>query len=380
MLSKLSCKITRIEAYPFNIRKQTGRETVVTYGTLTEVANVAVRVSTEDGYSGWGEAASSIDMFFFNGESRASVMAAIGNIAPLVLGCDALNLNEIHGKMSLIPRNQAKCAIDVALHDIAGKIHGVPVYELLGGAFSPEAPMHYTIGIAAPQEMAAEASKRVGEGFRTLEVKVGRYKGRVSVEDDVARVKAIRDAVGEDVIIIVDANIGWSAREAVRVIRRIEELDVYVEQPSRHLEDLVEIRRNTSVPIIADESCQGLQDTVRIIQMEAADIISMKITKFAGFYEARRVLSLCEAFGLGYRYDNMMQSRLAATASLHLTLAHSKGIPSGGTAFLKLDKDLVETGGVKMSGGTASLEDPRAPGLGVTIAEGLLGTPDIYTA
>jgi len=105
----------------------------------------------------------------------------------------------------------------------------------------------------------------------------------------------------------------------------------------------------------------------------------MKLTKFAGFYEARRVLSLCEAFGLGYRYDGMSQTRVAATAALHLTLAHSKGIPSGGSAFLRLEKDLVAEGGVKVEAGMAKLVDPRAPGLGIAMNPELLGSPDTYS-
>ena len=374
----MDLRISRIEVYPVNIEKTVGKEVAVTYGLLRGLTNVVVKIFTEDGPHGWGEGAGSTDMFFFNGESQESVRAALSKIAPSLLGQDALNLNEIHEKMNLVPRNQAKCAIDVALHDIIGKALKRPVHQLLGGAFSQEAPMHSTVGISSPTEMAAQAIQRVEQGYRTLEIKVGKYEGRVSVEGDVARVRAVRDAIGNDVILIVDANVGWDVHEAIRIIRKIEELDVLIEQPTRNLEGLREIRKNSSAPIIADESCQGLQDTVRIIQMEAADMISMKITKFAGFTESRRVLSLCEAFGLGYRYDNMNQSRLSATASLHLTMAFSKGIPSGGTNFLSFQNDLVSQGGLRIDRGIARLEDSEAPGLGIEIAEDLLGEPDTY--
>jgi L-Ala-D/L-Glu epimerase len=370
-------KITAIEAYPFGFPIRQGNEFTVTYGTLTSVENVAIKVSTDEGYSGWGEATTSRGTFYFSGESQGSVRAALKIMAPQLLGQDASNINEFHQLLNLTPRNMAKCAIEIALHDIIGKKLNVPVYKLLGGALKTNAPMSYTIGMSSPKEMAAQALKKVEEGFRTIEMKVGRYQEKVTVEDDVARVKAVKDAVGSDVILIVDANAGWSVRQALQVINQIEESDVLVEQPTRYLEGLQEVRRRTSVPIIADESCQGLQDTVRLIRSEAADMISMKLTKFDGYYDAMRVLALCEAFSMEYRYDNVQQTRLGATAALHLALA-TRGIPSGGTAFMKYTKDLVKSGGIQMNKGVATLEDADSPGLGVTLAEELLMPPDVY--
>jgi len=372
-------KIAAIEVYPFEIPMKKEIQVAVTYGLLSGANNIAVRVvADEGGLYGWGEASCSVSMFFFNGESQASVRAALRVIAPQLLGEDPMNVNAIQERLSLIPRNQAKCAIDMALHDLIGKSLGVPVYQLLGGAHSMASPMSYTIGIAKPESMAADALRRVEEGYRTIEVKVGKYGGRVSIEDDVARVKAVRDAIGNDVVLIVDANIGWSIRQALNVIKRIEGLDVLVEQPHRTLEGLREIHKRTSVPIIADESCQGIQDTVRIIENDAADIASVKLAKFSGFRESMKIISMCEAFGLDYRYDNMTQTRLAATASVHLTFANSNGIPSGGTAFTKYEKDLVKEGGIVLNRGTAYLKDPGAPGLGLTVDESILMEPDVY--
>ena len=358
-----------------------GKEFQVTYGTIAAVTNVAVKITTEDGTFGWGETSCSTSMFYFSGETQASVRAAIKNMAPSLLGKEADNLNLIHETVKYVQRNQAKCALDIALHDLIGKQQGVPVYKLLGGALANEMPMSYTLGISSPKHMAEEAVKKVGEGFNTIEVKVGgKNSTQKTMENDIASVRAVRDAIGNDVTLIVDANSGWSVRQTLWALKKIEDLDILLEQPTRFVEGLREVRKKTSVPIIADESCQGLQDTVRLIEMEAADILSIKLTKFAGFYESARIIGLSDAFGLDYRYDNMSQSRLAATASLHLALAYSRGIPSGGTAFTKYEDDLVKSGGLRMNHGTASLENPKEPGLGITINEKLLGPADVYKA
>lgn len=365
-----------MEVYPLNIRYKPGYEFVVSYGTIDRVKNVVVKIVAEDGTEGHGEA-TPIPMF--NGETQDSALGILAVYTPFLLGEEASNIARIHEKMDSLPgNNTAKAAVDMALYDLVGRAAGLPVYKLLGGAFLYEAPLHYSIGIKNPNEMAEEARKRVEEGFRTLEVKVGRYKSRVSIEDDVARVKAIRDAVGNDITLIVDSNIGWSIREAVAAIRRIEGLDVMVEQPVRGIQGLKEVKNRVSAPIIADESCQGVEDTTNIIRTEAADIISMKLTKVGGFHKAEKILAMCEAFGLGYRYDNQIQTRLASTASLHLNMAHAHGIPSGGTQFLRQAEDLVAEGGLMVEKGVSRLANPDAPGLGATIRKELLGTPTVY--
>ncbi|MBI2185000.1 MAG: dipeptide epimerase [Thaumarchaeota archaeon] len=373
----MTLRIKKVEAYPLNIGYKPGFEFTVSYGTISQVSNIVVKITTEEDIQGLGEAT---PLPVFNGETQEAVMAVMKIFAPLIIGEEASNISKIHEKMDTIVGNVcAKGAVDIALYDILGKATKLPVYKLLGGAFAFDAPMHYTISIKSPEEMAEESVRRVDEGFRTLEIKVGKVKGRASVDDDVARVRAVRDAVGQGVILIVDSNIGWTVREAIAAIRRIEGLDVLVEQPVRTMEGLREVKSKVSAPIIADESCQSVDDAAKIIRTEAADIISMKITKVGGFYRAVKILSMCEAFGLGYRYDNQIQTRLAGTAALHLNMAFSRGIPSGGTQFLRHSQDFVAQGGLKIEKGVSRLDNPDSPGLGVTAKEELLGPPAVYT-
>ena len=237
-------KVVKVEAFPVDLRYEPGREFLVSYGVIDAMQNAIIRVTTDDGLVGYGE------LMPLPLDSRDVRIAEMKNLAPAVIGQDPFNLREIHARMDEVFGGDLesfeflqKGAIDFALHDIMGKAAGVPVYKLLGGSYDDGVPMHFSISIRSPEEMGQDTAARVAEGYKTIEVKLGRFRGELELETEIARIKAIREAAGPDVIIVADPNTGWTVAEAIEVLPMIEEFDVYVEQPVAGLDDLGESAR-----------------------------------------------------------------------------------------------------------------------------------------
>ena len=371
-------KIARIEAFAVDLRYKPTREFLVSYGVIDAMQNAIVRVSTDDGLVGYGE------LMPLPLDDRDACIEDLKTVAKAVIGQDPHELREVHARMdeqiAEEPSSRElllKGSIDFALYDIMGKAAGLPVYKLLGGTYRDGVPMHFSISIGTPEEMGEDTAARVAEGFRTIEVKLGRFQGELDLDIEIARIAAIREAAGPDVVIVADPNIGWTADEAIEVLPAMGEFDVYVEQPVQGLDDLERVHRAVDLPLIADESAANTRVLAEIIRRDAADMINLKILRTGGIHEAARMLDMCEAFGIGYRHDNVIQSRLASTMMIHFSTTYQASLPDcGGTQFTRTIEDIVnDDEGVYMDGGTAKLRDPDAPGMGATPKPELLGEP-----
>ena len=361
-------KISKVEIYVLTIPYE--RETKVAYHTYIETTNVYVKIHTDDGIVGIGEASPSPA---FTGESVGSIVDIVQLIASKIIGMDPFEIGKINAlmeKLALFNR-AAKCAVDVALYDIMARACNVPVYNLLGGKYRNEFSTQRAIPILEPKEMADMAVKLVKEGYTVFEVKVGLEPKR-----DVDRVVAIEDAIGNKATLIEDANCGWTPMEAVNVLKEIEHYtNILAEQPTRSLEGLAWIRNKVSLPIIADESVFTAQDALNVIKKDAADIISMKILKAGGFTECLKIRSICDTAGIPYRIDDMAVTKIGNTASAHLALASSDIVGCGVAQhfFLSHKLDILESGGVTIADGMAIA--PKGPGLGLEVRYEVLGEP-----
>jgi L-alanine-DL-glutamate epimerase-like enolase superfamily enzyme len=256
----------------------------------------------------------------------------------------------------------AKAAVDLALHDLVGKIYGEPVWRLLGGSFAEPLETDFTVSIDTPEAMAEEARKLVDAGFRAIKVKVG--------EDpklDVQRVKAVREAVGENVKLWIDANQGWTPQEAVWALARIAEFRVeFVEQPvsAWNLEGMRWVRERSPVPVMADESVHSPQDALLAIKLGACDYVNIKLMKAGGLLRAKEIATICKNAGIPNMIGGMVESNLSATAAVHFALSE------GNVVFRDLDlgerpeAKLVSKGGSAIQNGFQVLADPEAPGFG----------------
>jgi L-alanine-DL-glutamate epimerase-like enolase superfamily enzyme len=329
-------------------------------GTVTALEEVYVILRTDAGLSGYGEVRG--NSHYLTGDTPDRVCSEIlGYLAPRLLGRDPRELNAILAEIdgAVIGLHGAKSGIDIALHDLAAKAHGVSVFELLGGAVRDELPSNQTLWYGPPEAAAQKAATYVAEGFRYIKVRAGLRP----FEKDVDRIQAVREAIGEDISLAIDPNMGWEAREAVRCLRKLERFNLsYVEQPVAHTDfaGMRYVTQNAGIPVMADESIQSISDVFVMARDRAADILHLKMIKLGGIDGVRRAAAVAESAGLQLMVGQTNEGALATTAAAHCARAiHSDYLELYGSQGLMEDP----TGGFSLKGGMATF--PIAPGLGV---------------
>lgn len=329
--------------------------------TATTVETVVVRVTDADGVTGWGEAP---QVWQVTGESLAGAEACVtGPLAAAVVGRDGDDLAEAcRAVQAAVAGNTgAKAAVDVALHDLAARRAGLSLPRFLGTS-RHRVETDVTLAAGDADAQGAAAGARVRDGFRVVKVKVGTDAAR-----DVTRVVAVRQAVGPDVVLRLDANQGWTPREAVRVIRALEDAgaDVEaVEQPvaAADLDGLAWVTGRVATPVLADEAVYGVRDLVEVIRRRAADAVNVKLAKCGGLSVGRTLLDLAHAHGLGTVVGSMMETHLGVGAAASLALAGGTTlVPDLDAAWWAVSSPYV--GGLSYDDGFVVL--PDAPGLGV---------------
>jgi L-alanine-DL-glutamate epimerase-like enolase superfamily enzyme len=315
-------QITFIDAFPFRLplrRDFSWASLQVPLGGF-----VFVEVSTDEGMAGWGEATPLPDWGGDHGrpggETQASVVDVVRRtLAPALVGLNPTRVEEAHLRMDKVLRGNsyARCAVDIALHDLWGKALGQPLHCLLGGQVRDGAAIAHMIGIMPPGEAVAEAVAARADGVAAFQVKGGRDAAR-----DVATLRALREALGPDVLLRLDANQGYgTAKAAARIIGRMGADVDMVEQPVRDLAELAELRRMVAVNVIADESCWDAHDALRVAATRGADAVSIYLAKAGGIVRARRVAAIAEAAGLPCDVNGSIESAIGTAANMHFAVA-----------------------------------------------------------
>jgi L-alanine-DL-glutamate epimerase-like enolase superfamily enzyme len=266
----------------------------ISLGVITHAVSCLVEIETDEGITGYGEGSPGP---LITGENLEGTVATIQALKEKLIGMDPRDIEAIYTVMNraVAYAGTAKAAIDIACHDILGKSCGLPLYRLMGG-LSSEIETDMTVGIDEPEIMAARAKEHVAAGFNVIKTKVG-----TDIASDLARVRAIREAVGDNVKIRLDANQGWHAKEAVKLLDRLNEYDIeLVEQPVPRydFEGLKYVTKYSSVPVMADESCWDAKDALKLVSERAVDFINIKLMKCGGLYEAKKIVSIAEAAGV----------------------------------------------------------------------------------
>ena len=330
---------------------------------------VILRMTTDNGLCGLGES----DPFpTFTYESPESVVEIIRrHLGPAVLGMDPANLVGLHAKMdSAVPGWPfAKAPIDVAAYDLLGQALGVPIYKLLGGQVRDRAPMIWPIGGGAPEENAQEAATKVAEGYRSLHVKLG----ALSPEIDVARIKAIQEAVGDEIPLMVDINQGWDRSTARRTIRRLETYNLsMIEQPlpAWDMDGMAQIQAGIDIPLSADESLHSIQEAMTLIRHDAARVFSLKTGKCGGLFRTRQIAAIAEAAGLPCFINSMIEMGISVAASLHLAASVPNLVNHGHALMsnLRIKEDILVDGSFQYDGKDILIPEDWI-GLGVKIDE-----------
>jgi muconate/chloromuconate cycloisomerase len=334
------------------------------YGIRSTCDFVIVKVETEDGLTGLGEAAT---IPIYDEGSQAGVVFSIEKyFKPLLTGLDPRNIGMIHATMDRVVKGEryAKSAIDYALYDLTAKSYGVPVYQLLGGN---NRPVQVTAVFSAsdPEQLAAEALKKKQEGYQVFKLKVG-----TEHEADVARVKLIRETIGYDVQLRLDGNEAWTGKEALKKIADFEPYKpAHIEQPVPHwdLNGLRTVRENSAVPIVIDESVVTLKDAFRVVGHVGGDILNIKTARSGGLFPSLKMAAVAESAGVVPLLGSMLELGIGTVANGHFCAAltgSSLASELVGPQFV--NKDILKTD-LEYRDGHLIL--PEGPGWGVELDE-----------
>lgn len=311
-------KITAIRLGRISVPLRTPFKTALR--SVSSVEDVIVEIHTDCGAVGYGEAPPTGAI---TGDTTGAITGAIqDHIAKTILGRDVEELEPLLQAVqkSIVGNSSAKAAVDMALWDLYGQLYRIPVYKLLGAA-RKEIVTDITISVNDPEIMVRDALLAVERGYDCLKMKVG-----VNPQLDVARLSAVRNAVGRDVVIRIDANQAWQPKEAVRLLNQMQErgLDIeLVEQPvkAHDYEGLKYVTERSYVPVLADEAVFSPEDAMTIMKMGAADLINIKLMKCGGIYNALKIASAAEVFGVECMIGCMLEAKISVNAAVHLACA-----------------------------------------------------------
>jgi L-alanine-DL-glutamate epimerase-like enolase superfamily enzyme len=362
-------KITRIETIPIQVPLKaevairSGRG-----GSHTVSPFLIVKVHTDAGIVGLGEASCTPR---WSGEDQFTAAHLIKTyLEPLLIGQDALQIEALTQKFRLAFAGNmfTKSAVEMALWDIVGKATGKPVYELLGGKVREFVTTKWSVSGVEPEKAAEIAKRAIDQGFKAMKVKVG-----IAPDDDVARVRAVREAIGAAIKLGVDANGGWSLKDAESTIARLREFKIYfVEQPLAP-EEIVEmspLRERIGLPVIADESVYTLQDAKMLSRMNAADVLSVYVGKAGGIGPAKAIADFAASAGLRCTIGSNLELGIGSAAMTHLGLAtagiHAENFPCDIIGPFYYEDDVVKEP-LPITPGEARANGK--PGLGVELDE-----------
>ena len=359
-------KIERIEAIPYAIPYT--HPLKFASGEVTTADHVLLRVHTDTGLVGVADAP---PRPYTYGETQASIVAIVEQVfAPQVTGLDVLDRGKIHAVLNRTIHNQvAKGALDIALWDLMGKAMDTPVHKLLGG-YTDHMRVSHMLGFRPAQELLDEAL-RFGEeyGITTFKLKVGRRPLGLDIE----ACHVLREGLGEDVDIYLDANRGWTANEALEVLRRTEGLGLSLLEEPCDAKEAMSRRRlveKSPIPVVGDESVPTAGDVSRELLSGGCNAICIKTAR-SGFTEAQQILGLCTGLGVDVTMGNQIDTQIGSLATVTFGAAHEATSRRAGelSNFLDMADDLLAEP-IRIENGTISVRD--VPGVGAAIDEGKL--------
>ena len=336
--------------------------------SVNSFLSTIVKISTDQGLAGFGEVcplgSAYMDAF------ASGVPAGIKEIAPALIGQDPTRIRSINHLMdaTLGGHNYVKSPIDIACWDIVGKACGKSVATLLGGRWAEDFPLYRAISQGPPEQMAASVARYRSEGYRKFQLKVG---GDPDV--DVQRVRSVMSTLKSGDVLVADANTGWLAHQAIRVVNQLADADVYIEAPCVSYEECLVVRRHTTLPVVLDELITGVTPFLRAYHDGAMDVINIKISRVGGLSKAVQLRNLCESLGIVMTIEDSWGGDITTA-----TIAHLAGSTRPESLFTSTDFNsyidvcLAPDAPRRHEG---RLAVPTGPGLGISIDENALGAP-----
>jgi o-succinylbenzoate synthase len=353
-------KITEVRMGMLRVPLKTPFKTALR--TVEAVEDIVVSIHTDTGHVGYGEAAATA---VITGDTHGSIIEAIDKvIAPRLIGEDIANLNRITRLVqTALERNtSAKAAVEIAVYDLWAQLYEAPLYRMLGGG-DPVVTTDITISVDHIDKMVADSIAAVERGFDSLKIKVGKDIGV-----DIERVKAIHAAVEGRALLRLDANQGWTAKQAVYAMHELEDAGVHLELleqpvPARDIAGLKFVTQRVHAPVMADESVFGPMEVIDLIEQNAADIINIKLMKTGGISNAIRIADIASLYGVECMIGCMIETSISVAAAVHLAAAKADVITKVDLDGPSLCTFNPVEGGVAFNESEISISD--APGLGI---------------
>jgi L-alanine-DL-glutamate epimerase-like enolase superfamily enzyme len=354
--------ITQVEIFKLNIPYK--EPFVISLGIIPEATNVVIRIHTSTGLNGTGECAPFV---FIVGETQETVFELAKQVGKLLIGKDPFAIEDRLAEIDRAVKGNytMKSAFDMALYDLLARRADLPLYKLLGGSNSREVYTDMTISIGTPEKMANDALEFKKSGFPAIKVKLG-----TTQKEDVNRIKAIREAVGIDYPIRIDANQGWDTLTAISTLKALDKYHIeHCEEPIAHWNnrDQVKVRENSPIPIMADESLFDHHDAFRLAHLGACDFFNIKFSKSGGINNALKIIAIAEASGIKSQVGCMSESRFGLTALMHLVAARENIVYFDMDSSLMLAEDPVKDGIEYKGSGKWILKE--SPGIGASFEE-----------
>ena len=358
-------KITKITAWQVDLPLHEGNYKWSGGKSVDVFDSTLVRVETDAGVTGYGEACPLGPVYLPS--YAKGVRAGLSELAPALIGEDPTQLGKLNQVMDQAMKGHpyVKAPVDVACWDVLGKVANLPASDLLGGTYGEDFVLYRAISQQSPEEMARNVQGYREEGYRRFQLKVGG-----DPEVDIERIRQVAAVLQPGDKLVADANTGWLKHEAMRVVRAVRDVDVYIEQPCLRYEDCLSVRRNTDHPFVMDESIDGIPEILRGEQDLAMDVVNIKISKFGGLTKARQARDLCVSLGIAMTLEDTWGGDVVTAAIAHLAHSTPTGFLFTSTDFNSYVTRSIAHGAPQRKNGR--LAAPRTPGLGIEPMEEIL--------
>ena len=361
-------KIKRIMAYQVDLPLHEGSYKWSGGKSVDVFDSTIVAVETDDGHIGYGECCP-LGPFYLPSYG-AGVRAGIKELGPHLIGQNPLETGKLNQLMDQCMKGHpyVKSPIDIACWDIKGQVTGMPICEMLGGRYGDDFILYRAISQIEPEAMATNVKKYRDEGYRRFQLKVGG-----NPDEDIERIKLAAAELNPGDKLIADANTGWLMHEAARVVRAVDDIDVYIEQPCETYEECLSIRERTSHPFILDEVINGIDILVRGHADRAMDVVNIKISKFGGITKAALARDLCVKLGIAMTLEDSWGGDVTTAAISHLAHSTPTDYLFTATDFNSYVTVSTADGAPQRNNGRMSASND--PGLGIKPIMNILGNP-----
>jgi 4-hydroxyproline betaine 2-epimerase len=361
-------RIAEIHVYQMDL-PLSGKPYRMSEGSYATLDSTIVEIVSDTGISGWGETCPVGPTY--QPEHALGARAALNQMSPNLVGRPVTGPLAIRRAMDklLNGHNYAKAAIDIAIHDLIGKAHGMRVCDMLGGAAGERVSSYYALTVDEPDEVARIAVEKIAEGYPRLQIKVG---GR-AVELDIETIRKVWEATG-CTRLAVDANRGLTTRDVLRIGRECADIPLVFEQPCNTMEEITAIRGQLHHPIYLDENTESLSSVIRAISLGVCDGFGLKITRLGGLGNTTTVRDICESRSMPHTCDDSWGGDILAAACVHIGATVQPRLLEGvWIAESYMDVHYDSANPVRIEEGHVKI--PRGAGLGVDPDEGVFGEP-----